>query len=42
MLGDRPMRDWFLPVAPIAVVVYFVVFPDQFNTLLDWAAALMR
>ena len=36
------MRDWLLPVAPIAAVVYFVVFPDQFYALLDWAASLMH
>jgi len=36
------MRDWVLPVAPIALVVYFIVFPDQFSALLGWAADLMH
>jgi hypothetical protein len=36
------MRDWFLPAASIAVVVYFIFFPNQFCALLDWAATLMR
>ncbi len=36
------MRDWFLPAAPTAVVVYFIFFPNQFYALLDWAATLMR
>ena len=36
------MRDWLLPMTPIAVVVYFIVFPDQFGALLDWAARVMH
>jgi hypothetical protein len=31
------MRDWLLPLAPIATVMYFVVFPHQFSELIAWA-----
>jgi hypothetical protein len=34
------MRDWFLPLAPIGVVVYFCAFPSHlgvFATLMAWA-----
>lgn len=33
------MRDWVLPLAPIAIVTYFLAFPDQlgvFETIFVW------
>jgi hypothetical protein len=36
------MRDWLLPMTPIAVVVYFIFFPGQFYALLDWAAQMLH
>ncbi len=36
------MRDWFLPLLPVLVVGYFLVFPDQFYALIDWAIHVIR
>ena len=30
------MRDWLLVFVPLGVVVYFVVFPDQFGAFMSW------
>lgn len=33
------MRDWFLPVAPVAVIAYFIAFPDHltvFALIFGW------
>jgi hypothetical protein len=37
------MRDWFLPLAPIGVVVYFCAFPSHltvFPIALAWLSRL--
>lgn len=34
------MRDWFLLLAPLSVVLYFLVFPDQFGIFMNWATQL--
>ena len=31
------MRDLIFVLAPVALIIYFVVFPDQFGALLGWA-----
>jgi hypothetical protein len=39
------MRDWFLPIAPIGVVVYFLVFPSHlavFAIVLGWANRMVH
>jgi hypothetical protein len=36
------MREWLLVLAPVAVVIYFVIYPDQFAALLHWANNFMR
>ena len=30
------MREWLLVVTPLALVVYFLVFPDQLGLAVDW------
>jgi hypothetical protein len=30
------MRDWLLLALPVIVVVYFLIFPDQFFALVAW------
>ena len=30
------MPDWVLIVAPLAVVMYFLIFPSHFTALIDW------
>lgn len=34
---EMPMRDFIFMLAPVALIIYFVVYPDQFNALLGWA-----
>jgi len=36
------MREWLLPMAPIAVVMYFTVFPQQFGVFVYWAGNLLH
>jgi hypothetical protein len=31
------MRDWYLPMAPLAAVIYFTAFPGQLSALVAWA-----
>jgi hypothetical protein len=40
--AEKPMRDLIFMLAPVALIVYFVVFPDQFGALLDWAGHYVR
>jgi hypothetical protein len=35
--GTIHMRDILFMLAPIGLIIYFVVYPDQFNALLSWA-----
>jgi hypothetical protein len=36
------MQDFILITAPLAAVLYFLAFQDQFRELLSWAAALIN
>jgi hypothetical protein len=36
------MRDIIFMLAPIGLIIYFVVYPDQFNALLSWAGQYVR
>jgi len=31
------MRDLIFMLAPVALIIYFVIFPDQFSAFLGWA-----
>jgi len=35
------MRDWLLLLGPVALIVYFLVFPDQFSAFVYWASHLI-
>ena len=35
------MREWLLVLLPLALALYFVVFPDQFNAALDALGGLI-
>ncbi len=35
------MRDWLLLLAPIALVIYFLVYPDRFSAFMAWASHLV-
>ena len=36
------MREWFWPVAPVAAIVYCLVYPDQFTAFIVWAERFIR
>jgi hypothetical protein len=39
------MRDWFLPLAPVVVVVYFTAYPAHlsvFAIAMAWVSQLAR
>jgi hypothetical protein len=38
---EEPMRDWLLLLAPIALIVYFLAYPDQFSAFVSWASHLI-
>jgi hypothetical protein len=35
------MRDAILLLAPVAIVIYFLVYPDQFAAFLAWVSRLL-
>jgi len=35
-------HDWMLIAAPLAAVLYFLAFQDQFRELLSWVSALVN
>ena len=35
------MREWLLMLIPFAAVLYFVIFPDQFNATLHWLGQII-
>jgi len=30
------MREWLLVIAPLAIILYSLIFPDQLSVLSDW------
>ena len=36
------MRDWLFMLAPIGIVVYFLVYPGQFHAFIVWATGFIR
>jgi hypothetical protein len=36
------MQDWVLITAPLAALLYFLAFQDQFRELLSWVSALVN
>jgi hypothetical protein len=37
LAGLSPMRDLLFALSPLAAVLYFLVYQDQFGELLVWA-----
>jgi hypothetical protein len=35
-IGKPPMREWLLMLVPVALIIYFVVYPNEFSALLTW------
>jgi hypothetical protein len=36
------MREWLLMLLPVGVIVYFIVYPDQFSEFMTWASGLIH
>jgi hypothetical protein len=36
------MRDVIFMVAPVAIAIYFLVYPDEFHALVAWAMQFIR
>jgi hypothetical protein len=36
------MRDWLLILVPVALGIYFVIYPHQLMAAMDWLARLIR
>ena len=36
------MRDWLFVVAPFAVAIYFLLYPDQWWALTYWLQGLLN
>jgi hypothetical protein len=36
------MRDWLLPIAPVAAIVYFMLHPEQFYAFVGWTQQFMQ
>jgi hypothetical protein len=30
------MRDWLLVLLPVLIALYFIIFPAQFDVVLNW------
>ena len=36
------MREWLFVLAPVALVIYFVMYPAQFIGLVHWIMSFVR
>jgi hypothetical protein len=36
------MRDLMFMLAPVVLIIYFVVYPDQFSSFVGWAGSLLH
>jgi hypothetical protein len=36
------MRDWIIILAPLAAIIYFLVFPSDFTAMIAWFARLIH
>jgi hypothetical protein len=36
------MRDAMFMLAPVALIIYFVAYPDQFSAFLNWAGQFLH
>jgi len=34
------MREWYLALAPVAAIIYFIFFPNQLSVMIAWAERL--
>jgi hypothetical protein len=36
------MREWILAFVPATLVVYFVIYPEQFSALVAWGVRFVQ
>jgi hypothetical protein len=36
------MKDWVVPLSPVAAVGYFLLFPEHFYALVTWGNQFVR
>jgi hypothetical protein len=36
------MREWLFVLAPVALVIYFVMYPAKFNGMIQWIVNFVR
>ena len=36
------MRDWWLVLLPIGMVLYFIIYPDQLSACIAWAEGFIH
>ena len=39
---EPPMRDSMFMLAPVGLIIYFLIYPDQFHAFLAWAGQYLR
>jgi hypothetical protein len=39
---EAPKRDSLFMLAPVALIIYFLIYPDQFHTFLAWAGQYLH
>jgi hypothetical protein len=39
---EGTMREWLFVLAPVALVIYFVMYPAQFHGLVGWIMSMVR
>jgi hypothetical protein len=42
LVEEALMRDSMFMLAPVARIIYFLIYPDQFNAFLAWAGQYLR
>lgn len=35
------MREWLYVLLPVAIIFYFLIFPDQFSMFVNWATSFL-
>jgi hypothetical protein len=39
---EPPMRDSMFMLAPVGLIIYFLIYPDQFHAFLAWAGQYLH
>lgn len=41
-IEETAMREWLYILVPMAVAIYFVMYPAKFHSLIQWLMSLLR